>query len=150
MNKFITKKDKTFQVYLLHPNNETCHKKSRILQIFFNFVQDQIASPSSRQILISNVFSPLTPSALSRLPCTGDTSYRPHLQSIYLWWPPDDRGSVCPKYSRPYLWVTVQCQHSCHVCKCEAVLWLIVGMEVQRHSFISFGIARTVTRHCYW
>ena len=150
MNKFNIKKDTTFQIYLLLPTTGRIIRTIDFSKFSVNSYQEKWASPSSRQILISNVFSPLNPSAFSRLPCTGDTNYRPHLQSIYLWWPPDDRGSVCPKYSRPYLWITVQCQHSCHVCKCEAVLWLTGRVEVQRHSFISFGIARSVTRHCYW
>jgi len=88
--------------------------------------------------VLSNKFSPLIPLAFGRLPYTDDRNYRPHLQLIYLWWSPDDRGPFCPIHSRPYLLITDQCKCPSKARKCQAVLCWIVGVEVQSHSFIGF------------
>jgi len=88
--------------------------------------------------VLSNKFSPLIPSAIGRLPYTDDTNYRLHLQLIYLWWFLDDRGSVCPIYSRPYLLITDQCNYPKQARKFKAVLCWIVGVKLQSRIFIGF------------
>ena len=99
--------------------------------------------------VLSNKFSPLIPSAFGRLPYTDDRNYRPHLQLIYLWWSPDDRGPVCPIYCRPYLWITDQCKDPKQAGKFKVLFFRIVGVEVQSHTFI--GFARVGMEHSvYW
>ena len=63
----------------------------------------------------------------------------PQLQLIYLWWSPDDRGLVCPIYSRPYLLITEQCKYPKQARKFKVVYYWIMGVEFQSHSFICFG-----------
>ena len=92
--------------------------------------------------VLSNKFSPPIPLAFWRLPYTDDRNYKPHLQLIYLWWPQNDRESVCPIYSRPYLLIINYCKYPRQTCKCKAVLCSIVGVEVQSHTFINFGTVR--------
>ena len=92
--------------------------------------------------VLSNKFSPLIPSALGRLPYTDYRNYRPRLRLIYLWWSPDDRASVRPIYSRPYLLNIDQCKYPKQVCKYKALLCWIVGVEAQSYTFISFGRVR--------
>ena len=89
--------------------------------------------------VLSNKFSPPVPSAFGHLPYTDDRNYRSHLQLIYLWWSPDDRGSVCPIYSRPCLWITDQYKDPKQARKFKVVYYWIVGVEFQNHSFIAFG-----------
>ena len=92
--------------------------------------------------VLSKKFSPLIPSEFGRLPCTDDRNYRPHLQLIYLCWSPDDRGSVCPIYSRPYLLIIDQFRYPSQERKSKAVLCWTVGVEVQSHTSIIFGRIR--------
>jgi len=96
--------------------------------------------------VLSNKFSPPVPLAFEHLPCTDDRNYRPHLQLIYLWWSPDDRGSVCPIYSRPYLLITDQCKDPSQARIFKSALCWIVGVGEKSHIFISFFRVRTM--HC--
>ena len=92
--------------------------------------------------VLFNNFSLLIPLAFEHLPCTDYRNYRPHLQLIYLWWSPDDRGSVCPIYSRPNLLITDQFKYPSQERNSKAVLCGTVGVEVQSHTSIIFGRIR--------